>query len=142
MPKFEWNEATYAVGVPKIDDEHRQIFRLASDLERAIMAGAPASEIQPLVEDLVIHAAKHFSYEERAMRQSRYRLYAWHQQRHNLARARIKALERSIRCGDRDPAIELLDFLFAWLSDHARLADRMLAAHLRNYQRELMARAS
>jgi hemerythrin len=50
-------------------------------------------------------------------------------------------LERRIRRGDRDAAIELLDFLSTWLTDHIRLADRMLGAFLRNHQRELLVHA-
>jgi len=141
MRIFEWSDA-YAVDVPKVDEEHRQIFRLCDDLQRAMMAGAPSSEVQLIVDHLVIHAAKHLSHEERMMREAGYGLYAWHRRQHHTARARIKVLERRIRRGDRDAAIDLLDFLFAWLTDHIRLTDRMMGAYLRNHQRELLAYAS
>ena len=141
MRIFEWNE-THAVHVPEVDDEHRQLFRLCDDLQRAMMAGAASSEVQSIVDDLVIHTAKHFSHEEREMRAAGYSLYAWHHRQHHTARFSIRVLERRIRRGDRDAAIELLDFLYGWLNDHIRLADRMLGAYLRNHQRELSARAS
>jgi hemerythrin len=76
------------------------------------------------------------------MRAAGYSLYAWHHRQHHTARFSIRVLERRIRRGDRDAAIELLDFLYGWLNDHIRLADRMLGAYLRNHQRELSARAS
>ena len=74
MRIFEWNDA-HAVHVPEVDDEHRQIFRLCNDLQRAMMAGAATAEIQSIVEDLVIHTAQHLSHEEREMREAGYSLY-------------------------------------------------------------------
>lgn len=136
MRIFEWND-THSVHVPAVDDEHRQILRLCDDLQGALMAGAATSEVQSLVDDLVIHTAQHLSHEERQMRAAGYPLYAWHHRQHHTARLRVRALERRIRRGDRDAAIELLDFLAVWLRDHIRLADRMLGAYLRNHQREL-----
>jgi hemerythrin len=138
---FEWSES-YAVHVPEVDAEHQQIFRLCDDLQRAMMAGAPSSDVQSIVDGVVIHTAKHFSHEEREMRAAGYSLYAWHRRQHYTARSRVRLLERRIRRGDRDAAIELLNFLSGWLNDHVRLADRMLGAYLRNRQRELAVRAS
>jgi hemerythrin len=138
MRIFEWNEA-HAVHVPEVDEEHQQLFRLCDDLQRAMMVGAASSEVQSIVDDLVIHTAQHLSHEEREMRAAGYPLYAWHRRQHHTARSRIRVLERRMRRGDRDAALELLDFLSGWLNDHIRLADRMLGAYLRNHQRELSA---
>jgi hemerythrin len=136
MRIFEWNES-HAVHVPEVDDEHQQLFRLCDDLQRAMMEGAPSTEIPLIVDDLIIHVAKHFSHEEREMRAAGYSLYAWHHRQHHTARFKIKVLERRIRRGDPDALVELLDFFSAWLNDHIRLADRMFGAYLRNHQREL-----
>jgi len=141
MRIFEWDES-HAVYVPAVDEEHRQLFRLCDELQRAMMAGAPSSDVQSIVDHLVIHTAQHFSHEEREMRAAGYPHYAWHHRQHHTARFRIKVLERRIRRGDRDAALELLDFLSGWLNDHVRLADRMLGAYLRNRQREFAAQAS
>jgi hemerythrin-like metal-binding protein len=134
MRIFDWT-AAHAVHVPEVDEEHRQIFRLCDDLERAMMAGAPASGVQAIVDDLVIHTAKHLAHEEHEMRAAGYPLYAWHHRQHHTARIRIKALNRRIRRGDREAVLDLLEFLSSWLSNHIRLADRMLGAYLRNCQR-------
>jgi hemerythrin len=140
MRIFEWSDG-HAVRVPAVDDEHRRLFRLCADLQRAMMAGAATTEVQSIVEDLVIHVALHFSHEEREMRSAGYSLYAWHKRQHHTARSKVRLLERRIRRGDRDAALELLEFLSGWLNDHIRLADRMLGAYLRNHQRELTAQA-
>lgn len=140
MSISEWSES-HAVHIPAVDDEHRHIFRLCADLQRAMTAAAPSAEIQTeiqtIVEDLVIHTAQHLSHEEREMRAARYPLYEWHRHQHQAARARVKAFNRRVRRGDSDAAGELIRYLSGWLNDHIRLADRMLGAYLRNHQREL-----
>lgn len=141
MRIFEWNES-HAVHVPDVDDEHQQLFRLCNDLQRALLDGSATGEVQSMVAELVIHTAHHFSHEQREMRAAGYSLYEWHRRQHHAALTKVRAMERRIRRGDRDAAIELLNYLPAWLNDHVRLADRMLGAHLRNRQRELTARAS
>lgn len=138
MRIFEWSER-HAVHIPAVDGEHQQLFRLCDDLQRAMLAGAATGEVQLIVDDLVIHTAQHFAHEERQMRAAGYSLYAWHRSQHHTARLRVRALERRVRRGDRDAAIELITYLSSWLNDHVRLADRMLGAYLRNHQRELSA---
>lgn len=140
MRIFEWSES-HAVHVPEVDDEHQQLFRLCADLQSAMMAGVPSQEVQSIVDQLAMHVAAHLSHEERQMRAAGYPLYAWHQRQHHTARSRLTALERRARRGDRDAALELLEFLSGWLNDHIRLADRMLGAYLRNHDRELAARS-
>ena len=141
MGIFEWDE-THAVDIPDIDDEHQKLFHLCDVLQRAMVAGASLDEVQSIVDDVVISAAEHFWHEEREMRATGYPHYVWHQRQHHTARSRMTVLERRIRRGDRDAVLDLLDFLSAWLSDHIRLADRMLGAYLRNRERELLSRAS
>src|ERR1022692_3069940 len=72
-----------------------------------MMAGAASSEVQSIVDDLVIHTAKHFSHEEREMRAAGYSLYAWHHRQHHTARFSIRVLERRIRRGDRAAGLSL-----------------------------------
>jgi len=141
MRIFQWSQA-HAVHVTEVDDEHRHLFDLCADLQNTLMAGAPLPDVQRIVDDLVFHAAEHFSHEERQMREAGYSLYGWHQRRHHAARSKLILLDRRVRRGDREAALEILDFLGGWLADHIRLADRMLGAYLRNRQRELAARAS
>jgi hemerythrin len=142
MPKFEWIGQQHAVHVLQVDDEHRALFGLCGDLECAVAADAPIAQIESILDELIAHAAEHFSHEERQMRTAGYSHYAWHQRQHHAARARVTRLERRIRRGDREAAIELLQYMQGWLNDHIAIADRMLGAFLRNHQRQIEARAS
>ena len=48
----------------------------------------------------------------------------------------------AVQNNECEVALKLLEFLGAWLHDHVRLADRMLAAYLRNQQRARSGQAS
>ncbi|HUO31564.1 MAG TPA: bacteriohemerythrin [Bryobacteraceae bacterium] len=136
MRKVQWN-TSHAVHVPDVDDEHQALFRLCNELQSALSSGARSRQINSTLHELSDHMAKHFAHEEREMRASRYSLYPWHRRQHRAAHSRFTLLEECIRNGDRAGALDSLAAVCRWLDDHIRLADRMLGAHLRNYQREL-----
>ena len=87
----------------------------------------------------------HFAHEERLMRAARYGSMRWHKQSHDAARRRVGQFARRIEKGDTKAGLELVEYLRSWLHDHTAIADRMMAAFLRNQQRcigKLMFQAS
>ena len=136
---FEWSEE-FGISVPEIDAEHQAMFRLADSLYEALIADASTDQLA-LLRELATHMAGHLSHEESLMRASGYPLGAWHQRQHAAASGKLRLLERRIRRGDHSAALLVLD-LSVWLKNHIRLADRMLAAYLRNHQRAQAALAS
>jgi hemerythrin len=69
------------------------------------------------------------------MRATNYPASAWHKGQHNTVRKRVKEFAPRIEGGDGEAAPLLLEFLSGWLRNHIRLADCMMAAHVRNYER-------
>ena len=134
MAPFKWTKA-HAVFVREIDEQHRNLFRMAEELHRAIPAGADLSRTLELLRALVASTEEHFAYEERLMRSTHYSAYNWHKQQHETLRKRMSEFSPRIENGETDAAILLLEFLSGWLKDHVGLTDRMLGAHLRNQQR-------
>ena len=132
---------TATIGVPALDEEHQELFRSCSKLQRAVAAGAPLREMQSIVNALMGHITAHFSHEERQMRKTGYSLYAWHRRQQQAARHTATLLVQRVDSGDRQAARELGRFLAKWLNEHIPLADRLLAGYLRSHQRELAARA-
>lgn len=130
----KWSQA-YAVYVPEIDAEHRELFRLAADLNQTILEGVDGEQLNRSVRELVAHTAGHFAHEERLMRAADYPGYAWHKRLHDSAKARIVRLERGVRNEDPGAARQLADFIVEWMKEHTRLADIMMGAHLRNHDR-------
>jgi hemerythrin-like metal-binding protein len=121
--------------MPEIDAEHQGILRLAAEMHQAVTKGAEASELEKMLAGLLACAGEHFEHEERLMRETGYASYAWHKRQHQAVMNKAGALEGRIRSGDSEAALALLHFLSTWIRDHTSVADRMMAAHVRNAQR-------
>jgi len=131
---FKWSRK-YAVFIPEIDAQHQDIFRLAEDLRQAAAGGAPPDRAPAILRELMARGEDHFAHEERLMRSTEYPAFGWHQGQHDALRKRLNEFAPRIEQGEGQAALLLLKFLFGWLQDHVRLADCMMAAHVRNYQR-------
>ena len=134
MQLFKWTK-THDIFLPEIDAEHRNICRGGSELYKAIMAGAPPERLSTLLQSLLESAESHFQHEERIMRESEFPSLPWHQQQHDAVRHRAQEFMTRIQAGDSGASTELLTFLSGWLRDHTSVADRMMGAYLRNWQR-------
>jgi len=121
------------VFVTEIDDEHKEIFAVLSDVRAAIKGGGLAGS--KTTERLMNCMNGHFAHEERLMRAARYGSMRWHKSAHDHARRRVRKFVERMKQGDSAAGIELVEYLTSWLHDHTRLADRMLGAFLRNHQR-------
>ncbi len=134
MRLFKWSKM-YAVFIPDLDAEHQSIFRLADELHQAVVGGAPADQARAILRELIASEEDHFAHEERLMRATHYPALAWHKGQHDTVRKRVKEFAPRIEEGEGQAALLLLEFLSGWLRNHVRLADCMMAAHVRNYER-------
>lgn len=136
MQHFKWTKAN-AVFLPEIDAEHRNVIRLAEELQQALAAGAESARVQTLLESLVAVIEEHFSHEEQLMKAAACASYQWHRQQHDTARKQAKHFVALVRKGDAEAPAEFLEFLRHWLKDHMGLTDVMMGAQLRNRGRLL-----
>lgn len=131
---FKWSKM-HAVFIPEIDAEHKNIFRLAEELQQAVAGSLQEGQAQAILRELITRAEEHFAREERLMRATDYHGSAWHKGQHDTVRKRVKEFAPRIEGGERQAALLLLEFLSGWLREHTRLADCMMAAHVRNHER-------
>ena len=134
MRSFKWN-AGHAVYLPEIDAEHRAIFQAAEALQHAVQGSATSEQVLEVLRGLMGQVEDHFTHEERLMAVARYRSADWHKQQHDAVRKRAKHTVGRVQKGDVESAIDFVEFLSGWLRDHMAVADRMMGAFLRNYQR-------
>src|SRR5579871_216682 len=139
MREFTWSQED-EVFLVQIDAEHRELFRFAEALHRAIAAGAPG-EVREHLRAIAAHAEEHFSHEEWLMQSVAYPSYAWHKQQHDTARRRLKLFIPMVESGDKEATELFLEFLAGWLHDHTSVTDRMMASYVRNYERSHAASA-
>jgi len=141
MQHFKWTKA-HAIFLPEIDAEHRNLFRMAEELHQAVRAGAEAARVQELARPLAVAIEEHFAHEERLMRSVACPDAAWHKTQHDAARKKMGPLFAEIEAGDVDAAREFIEYLGKWFRDHMSLPDRMMGAHVRNFERLHVALAS
>jgi hemerythrin len=118
-----------------MDEEHQELFRLAGDIYTAIGREAGTEQLLALCTALANSMRRHFSHEEALMQQTCFASTNWHKQQHAAAKSKLAALRKRLHAGDADAALAALHFIAAWLRDHTSVADRILAAHVRNAQR-------
>lgn len=134
MAQLKWNQEQ-RIHLPELDAEHRNVYRLASELKNSIVKHAPKETITASLRALLDEVENHFSHEERMMKAARYPLIGWHKGQHDALRRRAAEASKLILSGDLQAGKEFLAHLNRWLHDHMAVADNMMGAALRNYQR-------
>jgi hemerythrin len=134
MQHFKWSKA-HAVFLPEVDAEHRNLFRMAEELQQALRTGAEAARVLELVRPLAVSIEEHFAHEERIMRQTSCPDAAWHKGQHDVTRKRLGAAIAELEAGNLDETEDFVEFLGKWFRDHMALSDRMMASHARNHGR-------
>ena len=133
MQHFKWTKA-YAVYLPEVDAEHRNLFRMAEELNQAAR-GADGARFRELVRPFLAAVEEHFAHEERIMKSASVPDFEWHKLQHDTARKRAKLFAEDIEAGNGEAPMAFLDYLARWFKDHLGLTDRMMGAHLRNSER-------
>lgn len=134
MKHFSWSPEN-EVFLGQIDAEHRELFKLAAALQHTMEKGFEGNEMREALEALATHTEEHFQHEEWLMQSVSYPAYGWHKQQHETARRRLKLFVPLIEKGDSEAGELFLEFLSGWLHDHVSISDRMMASHVRNYER-------
>jgi hemerythrin-like metal-binding protein len=127
MPLIEWDEARFGVRVKRFDDDHRELVHLINDLHSAMKSGQARDILSGLADKLADYARLHMTDEETTMERHGYPQLASHRQEHAQFAERVAEIREAIRTGEGVSAIDLLEFLQAWLFNHILGTDRMYA---------------
>lgn len=129
-PALVWIES-FGVGIPELDDDHRQLVADAGAIVEAIRARRPWREVETLAGLMVERCRAHFRREETVMERDRFAALAAHKREH----ARIEAELQDVlsRIGGSDPpapgmieaALELREMLI----DHLLRYDLAYKSH-------------
>lgn len=126
-----WSE-DLAVGVAKIDQQHRELFRRFDDILEACRQGHGRSRLIELHDFLAEYVETHFEDEEALMRSKGYPQLDEHLAQHAKFRTQMESLSAILAV--QGPSIALLvetnQRVMAWLREHIRKTDRALAAYL------------
>lgn len=123
MNKLIWNEGM-SVGVEAIDNDHKKLLSIISQLTDSIEEGTYNSLIEPIFYELENYIKIHFSREEALMRSCEYEKYDEHIEQHRTFAERLPALKQQLLAEDSiDVALEINLFLYQWLIHHILVED-------------------
>lgn len=127
---FDW-KPEYILGIPQIDDQHKQVFATAGELRGAMLAAQERSALGALLRHLLSISRAHFDTEEAMMQQSGCPEYPRHKEEHDELSASVRMFQQSFDAGAAEMTPELIQFLDQWLIRHITGLDRRMASHLR-----------
>ncbi len=126
MQPVSWNE-DMRVGVPALDEQHRQLLDMVGQVHDALAAGQNRDVVDPMLDQLIRRIQLHFGDEERHMHNIRYADFAAHRGEHEYLTRQVRDLRARLDSGPPSLAIDLMNFIATWLRNHIQVTDRQYA---------------
>lgn len=94
-----WNESL-TIGIPQIDQQHKELFGMLDDLYHASVQGKGSEEVVRLLEFLETYTNRHFEDEEKLQMEIGSPLFVWHKAQHDGMRQQVAEMKKElISCG-------------------------------------------
>jgi hemerythrin len=120
----------YSVNVNRLDEQHRQIFRLMYAVHQALDEELGFEEADRRIRELIEFSEQHFETEEEMLLSNRYAGYDAQKQEHEKLLKNIRYYETKLADPDASVKIEFVDFMKDWLIGHMLLNDSRYRDHL------------
>jgi len=124
---FEWNESL-SVGVAEMDNQHKGLYALLSDLFQAMSQGKGNEALERVLGGLLTYTRTHFAAEERLMAAHGYPGLAAQKSAHEAFAARVAQTAASLRQGQTVMSVSVGSFMREWLTRHIQGTDKQYAA--------------
>ena len=121
-----------AVGVGAFDRHHQRLFALIDRLYQAMQSGAGRSALGDIFDELLEYTGYHFNAENAALEHFGYPQCAQHQQEHEELVKKATALRRQLDEDKSMVAVEVMEFLRDWITNHIRGCDRLYSEFFHN----------
>ena len=123
MAQLQWTPAL-SVGIPRIDDQHKKLIFLISQMEQAMTVGKGKEVLADTLRQLTDYAKMHFQTEECYMTQFNYDGYISHKKEHEEFQCKIAEFEKDFTAGNIALSVGVFIYLNKWLTNHIKVADR------------------
>jgi len=141
IAELRWTESL-AVGVDRIDEQHRELIERINNLRAAMSQGRSKEEIRETIGFLEAYVVVHFAAEEQAMLASAYPYEALHKAEHTAFIRDFAVIKEKLERLEREgmitsfAAIETQRKLSDWLVNHIGKSDKVLGAYLNSRGQE------
>jgi hemerythrin-like metal-binding protein len=130
MALIEWSEAL-SVGIPSIDEQHRELVDIINDLHGAMLRREAREALAEIFERLAEYTERHFAHEEMLFDQFGYEGASAHKTQHSMLIAKVNELRGQFESGRVTVTMEVMEFLRDWLRNHIAVSDRRYAPFLK-----------
>lgn len=119
-----------SVGVPEIDQQHKELFGRADALLEAMQRGATKEELHRMLTFVDDYCAKHFAAEEEIMRARRYPGLAEHLAQHQDFVRRFESIAELFQAKGASSSVTIAtqQLVSGWLVRHVGAIDTKLGA--------------
>jgi len=133
MHKFYlvWDESRHALGIPSIDQQHRELMSLVNELSVAVENGCDCELAQRRMKKLLDFAAEHFSYEEALMREHGFPGLEQHAAEHAKILEEAANLMETLLPENSGRAMLVTAFLTDCAENHILHEDRAISQYFR-----------
>lgn len=126
-----------ALGVPAIDDQHKELLNRFDQLLTACKQGKGSEELQHLLGFLDDYVLLHFRDEEQLQQQSGFPDAEGHRREHQAFVARLQELKQRVSTDGGvlvDHVLDANKMLLDWLIRHISVRDREVGKHLKSLE--------
>ena len=109
---------SYETGHPIIDGQHKKLFSLVNQLNKAIEEKHTKLILADIIEKLSDYVATHFKTEEEIMIVNKFPNYELHKKQHEELKEQAFKLIKLFNLGTIDLSATISKFLSDWLKDH------------------------
>lgn len=122
--KMTWRDS-FALGIPQIDKQHRELCDQIDKLYEAGSKGKGADEVVKTLNFLESYTVKHFSDEEKLQQQIKYPQAAQHKAKHTEFINKITKMKKDATASGVNitMVITLNQMISTWLIEHIKSAD-------------------
>ena len=129
MGLIEWSDSL-SVGIPSIDEQHRELVAILNELHEAMMERRGRDVLGGLFARLIDYTKYHFSHEEELLERAQYAEFTAHRTQHVMLAEKVKQLQAQFEAGKITLGVEVMEFLRDWLRNHIAVSDKRYAGFL------------
>jgi hemerythrin len=133
----QWH-SSYSVGIPLIDEQHKELINLTNKLYESCVEGRESSKVifMRTIRGAVDYIGYHFSTEEMVMTRINYPDYANHKKEHTeFVREVLKEVE-DFKTGKKFTPNAFVRYLKDWVLAHIAVSDKRLGEYLIRMKKE------
>jgi hemerythrin len=131
-------EDKYSVGIPLIDEQHKELIRLTNELYQGCLTGDDAARdfFFSAVRGAMNYVKYHFSAEEKILENVKYPKLAEHRKQHEDFVLKMVEDVKSFQGGKKFVPNNFVRFLRDWILSHIAIADTEYAKYIMDLKKQ------